>query len=157
MGLAAILVFSGCPLERAARLPDADAVAESYGPTARVELRGNVIEVVVPLAEEMLRSPLWARSGPYFYVFSTPTRIFFEEYPDLAAVRVTTVDPRGDEVSSAMLRRGTLGPARWHDGLAIRSVAQTEGTERPGTVQRLVRFGEEHTDYTYNPRYTEWQ
>jgi hypothetical protein len=147
----------GCTPGDAPRLPSQAEVEEAYGPGIEVEVRGNVVEVTVPVADEMLQSPVWARSGPYFYLFAAPSRRFLEEFPGLAAVRVSTVDARGVEVARAMIRRGELSAARWDDGIALRSLAQAEGTDRPGVVQRLVRFGETHTEYTYNPRYTDWR
>lgn len=138
--------------ERALQLPDAQRAAESYGEAAEATLRGNLLEVRIPIADELLRGgPIWARSGPYFYLFSPPTRDLFTEYPDLAAVRVVTVAPDGREIARAQLLRDALSEVRWREALARSALAQQQGTERPSTLEALTQFGEDHTEFEYNP------
>lgn len=150
------LVFlAACPAPEAApELPEAEAAAVRYGEGAEAELTGNVLEVRLEVPDELLRGgPLWARSGPYFYLFSAATRDLFVENPGLAAVRVVTRTGAGTEIARAMLRRDELSVYEWEEALRVRSLAQAEGTERPSRVDRLVRWGEDRTEHTYNPRF----
>jgi hypothetical protein len=152
---ALLLGASACdPRGAGANLPDPDAVAERYGGAAEVEVRGNLLQVQVPVAPESLRGgAIWARSGPYFYLFSPPTRDLFVEYPDLAAIRVVTVAPGGEEVARAELRRDALTEVRWREALYRSAVAQRDGTERPRALEELRYFGEDHTEFRYNPEF----
>jgi hypothetical protein len=149
----AVLGIAGCEQSSAPVLPDPVEAGERYRETA--ELRGNLLEVRVEVPGDRMRGGgLWARSGPYFYLFSVATRDLFREYPDLAAVRVVTVTERGEEVARAMLTRGDLNEVTWRHALAYASRAQTEGTANPGHVAKLVREGEDAvTEYAYNPKY----
>jgi hypothetical protein len=152
--LLGLLVGCGLGGERELLLPDEAEVAERYGGGAEAEVRGNLLEVRIAMAEQHLRGGgIWARSGPYFYLFSPPTRDLFAEYPDLAAVRVVTRTPRGQEVARAELRRDALTEVRWREALYRSAIAQRDGTERPVTLQDLTFFGEDHTDFHYNPEF----
>lgn len=147
--------LAACPAQEAApELPGPEAAAARYGAGAEAELAGNVLEVRIEVPDELLRGgPLWARSGPYFYLFSAATRDLFVENPGLAAVRVVTRTGEGTEIARAMLRRDALSVYEWEEALRVRSLAQAEGTERPSRVDRLVRWGEDRTEHTYNPRF----
>lgn len=155
--LALLLLVSACDLlrERQLVLPAADEAAARYSPTAQAEVRGNLLQVTVPMDAEVLRrgGSIWARSGPYFYIFSPATRELFLEYPDLAAVRVVTMTEDGEEVARADLHRETLSEVRWREALARSALAQRDGTDRPSTLLALTRFGEDNTDFQYNPTY----
>jgi hypothetical protein len=136
------------------RLPGADEAAERFGGASEAEVRGNLLELRVPVAEAALRGgPIWARSGPYFYLFSPPTRDLFTEFPDLVAIRVVTVAPAGDEVARAELRRDALNEVRWREALYRSAIAQRDGTERPRALEELRYFGEDHTQFRYNPEF----
>jgi hypothetical protein len=91
--------------------------------------------------------------GPYIFLFSGETHQLFQDYPGLAGVRfITTV---GDvEVGNALLARETLSDVRWRRSLNIAGLARRDGTGQVTLLQDLVRWGEDHTEYTYNPRYT---
>lgn len=147
--------LSGCDRDgRPPEMPDPAAAAERYGASAEAEVRGNLLELRIVMADEMLRGGgIWARSGPFFYLFSPPTRDLFVEYPDLAAIRVVTVTQAGDEVARAELLRGTLSEPRWREALYRSAVAQRDGTERPRTLEELTFFGEDHTSFEYNPEF----
>jgi hypothetical protein len=138
-------------------LPPLDRVEEVYGQHGlRAEFRysGNVLEMVVQQPPDQLRrgGPLWARVGPYIYLFSPGTRQLFADHPGLAGVRAITM--AGDtEVARALLEREALTDHTWRRSLAILSDALEHGTERPSTMDRLVQFGEQHASYEYNPRY----
>jgi hypothetical protein len=153
---AVVLAIAACdrPGTREYRLPPADSAAAAYGEAVEGRVSGNLLEVRVAMADEMLRGGrIWARSGPYFYLFSPPTRDLFEAYPDLAAIRVVTLTPRGAEVARAELLRGTLTEPRWREALFRSAVAQRDGTERPRALEELTFFGEDHTEFEYNPEY----
>jgi hypothetical protein len=151
-----VLFFAACNGDRELVLPDPEAAAARYSPAAEAEIRGNLLQVTIPMPAEVLRrgGAIWAQSGPYFYLFSPATRELFQEYPDLVAIRVVTLaDPEGEEVARADLHRETLSEVRWREALARSAVAQRDGTERPGTLLALIRFGEDRTDFEYNPEY----
>ena len=116
--LACMMTFSGCDriegvLDRSAPAPpEAEAVAPLYASHSgvrSVELNGNVVEVRVaqPMRHMERGGSLWARVGPYVYVFAPATRDVFETFPGVAAVRVITILPNGDEVARATLARDT--------------------------------------------------
>jgi predicted small lipoprotein YifL len=151
-----LLLLAGCGLgaDRPLQMPDAADAAERYGAGAEAEVRGNLLEVRLAMSQELLRGGgLWVRSGPYFYLFSPPTRDLFAEYPDLAAIRVVMHTPGGEEVARAELRRDALTEPRWREALFRSAVAQRDGTERPRTLEDLTFFGEDHTDFRYSPEY----
>lgn len=97
---------------------------------------------------------LWAEVGPYVLLFSANTRSLFDDYSGLAAVRVTTELAGGREIASALLRRNELSDILWRRSLHIAGMARKYGTTRPGLLDDLVTWGEEHTDHRYNKRYT---
>jgi hypothetical protein len=157
LALALLLLIPACDLlrERPLVLPDADDAAARYSPEATAEVRGNLLQITIPMDAEILRrgGAVWARSGPYFYIFSPATQALFFEYPDLAAVRVITMTEDGEEVARADLHRDTLSEVRWREALARSALAQRDGTDRPSTLLALTRFGEDNTEYEYNPTY----
>jgi hypothetical protein len=149
------LPLTGCEDRDAAPvLPDLVEVGSAYGEAVEGELLGNVLRVTVPMPEGFERGgSLWARSGPYFYLFTTATRDLLVAYPDLAAIEVSAVTDEGEEVARARLLRTTLNEVTWARAIAYASQAQTEGTESPRHVDRLVRWAEDHTEHEYNPTY----
>jgi deferrochelatase/peroxidase EfeB len=70
-------------------------------------------------------------------------------YPDIAAVRVTAVTEAGEEIAVATLLRDDMNEFRWREALARSSLAQRDGTQNPRLVERLITFGEDHTDFRY--------
>jgi hypothetical protein len=149
------LLAGGCGgAERSERLPEPEAAAERYSADARGELRGNLLQIELTVDPQTLRGgPIWARSGPYFYLFSPPTQELFAEFADLAAIRVVTAIPDGTEVARAELRRDALNEVRWREALFRSAVAQRDGTERPRALEELRYFGEDHTEFRYNPEF----
>lgn len=132
----------------------ADSLFESHGIHGTVAIRGNVVEVTtVQKADQLQRGgALWAKVGPYIYLFSPATTEVFERYPGVAAVASRT-SASGAEVARVMLVRDTLRGADW--ALARRLLAQAlrEGTSRPSRLEELVTFGERFTTYEYNPSF----
>ena len=152
--VALALVLVGCE-EPELALPSESDVQELYGPAAEVTLNGNVLDVRVEQDPSQLArgGSLWARVGPYIYLFSPQTREAFERFDGLAAVRVRTFRPDGERVAEAMLRRDTLTSVTWQEATRRVARAREEGTERPRYMEELVRFGEDYAEYEYAPRH----
>jgi hypothetical protein len=156
-----LLVTAACdqilPQRADMGLPDLPEVAALYaerGLTAEFRYSGNVVEMVIQQPGDQLRrgGALWARVGPYIYLFSPGTRELFDRYPAVAGVRAITM--AGDaEVARALLVREGLNDYNWRRALAILGEALDQGTARPVTMDRLVQFGEQHTQFEYNPQY----
>lgn len=155
---AVMLVLAGCVAEQDLTLPTSEAIASyySYDGSLKGDLSGNVAEVVVSQPSAQLRrgGSLWARVGPYIVLFTSPTRKLLEDYPGLAGVRVITKVAGGPEVARALLTRDELTGILWRRSLNIAGKARKDGTTRPVLLEGLVQWGEDHTDFEYNPRYT---
>lgn len=138
-------------------LPDRATVESYYARhnfEAEYRYSGNVLEVVVQQPPDQLRrgGALWARVGPYIYLFAPATRDLLEQHPGIAGVRAIT--EVGDvEVARALLVRDSLNELTWGRAIALLSTALDQGTERPATIDALARFGEDITTYEYNPTY----
>ncbi len=163
-GSAALLlcVVAACdrvlPERQDLSLPDAEQVAAvyaRYGIDGDISLSGNVVELRMTQAARQLErgGSLWARVGPYIYVFSPATQELFETWGGVAAVRAITLTPRGEEVARALLARDALHDVTWRRSLHLLGVALQEGTERPSRLEELVEWGEEHTEFRYSPEY----
>lgn len=149
-----ILVMACEPAEEPSELPTAETVEAAYGEAVEAEVSGNLIRLTVPMPEGFERGgTLWARSGPYFYLFTTATRDLMVTYPDLAGVEVVATTGNDREVARARLLRGALNDLTWPRAIAYASQAQTEGTESPRYLDRMVRYGEEVTEFEYNPEF----
>ena len=160
-GLGALLLAGALPAaaceEPDLTLPTAEQVVEHY-PTPReldIELNGNVAEIRVYQPSDQLRrgGDLWAKVGPYIYLFSEGTRDLFDAYGGLAGVRVITRAPGGREVARALLARDELNDIGWRRALNIAGHARLEGTRRVTRIEELVRWGEDHTTFEYHPDY----
>ncbi|HSG46969.1 MAG TPA: hypothetical protein VLA43_04040 [Longimicrobiales bacterium] len=155
---AAVLVASGCPESPDLTLPTPDVVEGyySYEGTLKANLSGNVAEVVVTQPATQLRrgGSLWARVGPYIVLFTDDTQKLLDDYPGLAGVRVITRVAGGPEVARALLNRDELTGVLWRRSLNISGRARLEGTDKPTLLEDLVRWGEDHTQFEYNARYT---
>lgn len=133
-------------------LPDEATIEAAFGEGVEAEVSGNLVRLTVQMPEGFERGgSLWAKSGPYFYLFTTATRDLFAGYEDIAALEVSAVTEEGVEVARARLLRTDLNAITWRRALAYASQAQTEGTESPGHVDRLVRWGEDIAEHEYNP------
>ena len=152
-----VLVGAGCEEPQNLTLPTADQAEAfyTYDGALSAEMMGNVVTISVSQDPQLLRrgGSLWAKVGPYIFLFSDETHQLFQDYPGLAGVRfVTTVG--GVEVGNALLARERLSDVRWRRSLNIAGRARRDGTGQVTLLQDLVRWGEDHTEYTYNPRYT---
>jgi hypothetical protein len=157
VALLAALLAGGCDLLRREppAVPDEAAARAYYADTPgirSVDVRGNLVELHVIQDLNQLRrgGSLWARVGPYVYIFSPGTRDLFTDYPGVAAVRVVTILADGEEVARATLRRDALTEPAWRRSLNLLGHALQGGTERPTLLEQLVQWGEEHTDYRYS-------
>lgn len=132
-------------------IEDVRALYATHNVNAEFRYSGNVVEMLVQQPIEQLRrgGALWARVGPYIYLFSPGTRDLFDRYPGVAAVRVITQTGQ-DEVARALLHRDTLNDYTWRRAYSTWAQALEQGTERPSLLDRLVQYGEQHTEYEYN-------
>lgn len=159
--LAGVALFLGaCELFQEERLPmptaeDARAYYDGHRGVREVHIDGNVVEVEVQQPREQLRrgGSLWARGGPYVHLFSPSTRDLFEAWPGVAGVRVITHSPDGDEVARALLVRDTMNGLLWRRSLNLLGHALNEGTARPRRLEELIHWGEDRTQYEYDPDY----
>lgn len=159
--LAAAVAVAGCdrilPGREDLTLPDiatAEAFYARHNFDAEYRYSGNVFEIVVQQPGDQLRrgGALWARVGPYIYLFAPATRELLEQHPGIAGVRAITM--AGDtEVARALLVRDALNEVSWSRAAIAHGRALEQGTERPVTMDALARFGEEHTTHEYNPAY----
>jgi hypothetical protein len=152
LGMALLLGVVGCAREARARvLPPTSEVTEWFGEGTTAEFNGNLLAITGPMEPEHIRGggQLWARSGPYFFLFNVHIRDLMVEYPDIAAVRATVVTADGDYLASATLNRDRMNEFRWREALAQSSLAQRQGTENPRLIEQLVRFGQDNTEYDY--------
>lgn len=158
LGLA--LVPAGCdafsrPVAHAA--PAAEEVRPyfAYEGELSVEMSGNVaqVTVVVDPAPFVRGGDLWAKATPFLFLFSSSTRDAFEAHPGLGGVRVITQHPNGDWMAQALLSREVLTESGWRQATNLSGLARRDGTERPGRMQDLVRWGEDRTEFQYNPGY----
>ncbi len=153
-----LLLVSGClPEEPEHPVPAAAEIEPHYvweGPV-NVEMSGNVAQVSVTVdpGDFARGGDLWAKAFPYIFIFSPGTQAAFDENPGLGGVRVLVRHPNGDVVSQALLSREVLTDLTWNRALNISKEAREHGTERPARMQDLVRWGEDHTEFEYNPTY----
>lgn len=138
-------------------LPTAEEIEAHYEYEGRLdgELTGNVALVTVYQSALQLRrgGTLWAKVGPYIFLFTEETFQLLEDHPGLAGVRVVTKVGDGTEVARALLTRDELTGVLWRRSLNIAGLARRDGTNRVTLLDDLVRWGESHTEYEYNPRY----
>lgn len=150
-----LIVAGACRGDAEPQLPTNAEIRNLYGPAADVLLKGNVVDVQVVQESSQLQrgGAVWAKVGPYIYLFSPPTQTLFERFPGLAGVRVRTVDESGAWVADALLRRGTLNSVTWKTAMLKSAKARSEGTKRPSYIVDLTRYGEEQTEFKYNTKY----
>jgi len=159
--LLSLAVLPGCGLldREPLLLPTAEEARthyETFPDLVEVRLNGNVVEVVFAQAPAQLRrgGSLWAKVGPYIYLFTPGTRDLFEAYPGVAAVRtITTAGNGGQEAARAMLRRDDSNDILWRRSLNLLGHALQRGTQEPKRLEELVTWGERHTEFVYNPAY----
>ena len=154
----ALALLAGCQTEQVDYpTPSAEEIEPhfAFAGGVSVAISGNVAQVTVPFDPEeyALGGDLWAKAMPYIFLFSPGSRDAFDEHPGLGGVRVISQHPNGETIAEALLSRGTLNQVTWQRAISIAGTAREEGTDRPGTMQTLVQWGEEHTDFEYNPDY----
>jgi hypothetical protein len=158
IALAMGLALGACTQPVDLALPTVEQVKSHYTSDTPIgaEMSGNVAVVIVEQSAGQLRrgGTLWARVGPYIYLFSDETRQLFEDYPGLAGVRVITRTATGNEIARALLARDELSDILWRRSLNISGLARRDGTEHPGLLDDLTRWGEAHTEHAYNKHYT---
>lgn len=160
-GLALILALTlgalACLQDEPPPPPAASQVEAVYD--YRGELEATVQEEVAEIRATQERrqlvrgGPLWAKVGPYILLFSEETRRLFQDHPGLEAVRMITITPDGEEVARAYLHRKAQNALTWQRALNIAGKARKHGTDRPGLLEELIHWGEEHTDYAYAPAF----
>ncbi len=139
--------------------PPTAAQVRPYYAAARgvksVVMSGNVVELTVGQPYQQLErgGSIWARVGPYIYLMTPATRAVFTDFPGVAAVRVITVLPDGQQVARAMLRRQTLSDIRWRRTLNLLGHALREGRDNPRKLEELTEWGEAYTQHHYNPKF----
>jgi len=153
----ATLAGTGCAADVEPELPTADEAAAYYEMSSdfSVALDGNVAEVTVQQSPAQLRrgGAMWARMTPYMYLFTDATRRLLEDFPGLAGVRVVT--RAGDaEVARVTLARNALNSLTWRRTLNIAGKARRDGATRLTLLEDLIEWGEDHTEFEYNTRYT---
>jgi hypothetical protein len=144
-----------CEEEPGLQLPAAEQLEDLYGPGVSVELKGNVVDVVVRQPADQLRrgGSTWAKVGPYIYLFSPQTQKLFEDFSGLGGVRVTTLDGRDRLVARALLPQGTLNSVTWKKALGLAGRARLEGTQRPTYILELIDYGEDLVEHEYGSNY----
>ena len=157
LAVSLVLVPLGCE-EVDLALPSEADVGEHYASSADVSVRlsGNVVELTVdqPIRQVRRGGSLWAKVGPYIYLFSDQTETLLREYPGLSGVRVITRTGRDNaEVARAFLHRDALNELTWRRARNIAGKARTEGTRRPVLLEELVEWGQDHTEFGYNQEF----
>ena len=148
-------LVGGCQVETPPTVrPDASDVWAyyEYGGNLAVEMSGNVAHVTVEIDREEYRmgGRVWAMASPYIFLFSPATQQAFRDYSGLGGVRVIVVYREGGVLAQALLERTEFNDITWPRALNVAGYARTQGTESPGYMRDLIRFGEEHTDFRYN-------
>ena len=146
---------SGCEAEPRRELPSDAALDSVYGERVDISLNGNVVELVLTQDSDQLSrgGSVWAKAGPYIYLFTPQTQELLQAYGGIGGVRVTTLDADGQFVARALLERGALNSVTWPRAINVAGRARVEGTQRPQTMVNLAEYGEEHTSYEYSQRH----
>ncbi len=157
LAMSLVLAPLGCE-EVDLALPSEADVGEHYASSADVSVRlsGNVVELTVdqPIRQVRRGGSLWAKVGPYIYLFSSETETLLREYPGLSGVRVITRTGGNEvEVARAFLHRESLNELTWRRARNIAGKARTQGTRRPVLLEDLVEWGQDHTEFGYNKEF----
>ena len=151
-----ILGSPGCEEGNGNLALPSDAEVEAHYPSAAdlsVRVSGNIVEVTVdqPLQQVRRGGSLWAKVGPYIYLFTDETETLLREYPGLSGVRVITrTDRDRTEVARAFLHRDALNKLTWRRARNIAGKARRDGTRRPVLLEDLVEWGQDHTEFEYS-------
>ena len=154
LAMSLILAPSACE-EANLTLPSESEAGAHYANSSDLTVRvsGNVVEVAVDQPRRQVRrgGSLWAKVGPYIYLFTDETESLLREYPGVSGVRVITRTGRGNvEVARAFLHRDSLNELTWRRARNIAGKARKEGTRRPVLLEDLVEGGQDHTEFGYN-------
>lgn len=155
VGIALTVMTVGCEPSEELVLPTEAELTGLYGEGAAVTLTGNVIDVSTRQEAIQLQrgGALWAKVGPYIYLFTPQTQEAFKRWSGIGGVRVRTYDSDRDLVAEALLERGVLNDITWRKALNTAGLARTKGTERPSYIEKLVRYGEDTVEYRYSDKY----
>lgn len=155
VSLGMVLGLAACRSAPELTLPTSEELNGVYGQAVDVELKGNVVDVRVTQPADQLRrgGSVWAKVGPYIYLFTPQTQQLFDSYPGLGGVQVTTLDGRGRLIARAMLERGTLNGVTWKKAIGLAGRARLEGTQRPSYILDLIDYGEDLVEHEYSSRY----
>ncbi len=159
LALASVGLLGGAACEEPdLTLPSVAEARAHYASSSDISARlsGNVLEILVnqPLQQVRRGGSLWAKVGPYIYLFSAETESVLKAYPGLAGVRVITRTSRRDtEVARAFLQRDRLNELTWKRARNIAGKARLDGTERPSYLEDLVEWGEDRTEYAYSSEF----
>jgi len=147
--------MTGCETEGNSLIPTVAELHGLFGDRVELRVNGNVVEVQVSQSPEQLRrgGPIWAKAGPYVYLFTPQTQSIFNDYGGVGGVRVTTSDGRDRMIARALLQRSTLNSVTWKRAINVSGLARVDGTERPNTMVKLIEYGEENTEFEYSARY----
>ena len=150
-----VFALAACEGEPDLTLPVPEELLGVYGPSVDVELKGNVVDVHVTQPADQLRrgGSVWAKVGPYIYLFTPQTQQLFVSYAGLGGVQVTTLDGRERLIARAMLERGTLNGVTWRKAIGLAGRARLEGTQRPSYILELIDYGEDLVEHEYSTRY----
>ena len=158
LALLAGTVLAACMEPVDLTLPTAEQVESSYEYAGglEAEINGNVTVITITQSTQQLRrnDTLWAKVGPYIFLFTEETQALFESYPGLAGVRVVTRVRGGSDVASAVLGRGDMTGVQWRRALNIAGQARRDGTQSLTLLENLIRWGEDHAEFEYNPQFT---
>ncbi|MEE2668718.1 MAG: hypothetical protein VYD78_01810 [Gemmatimonadota bacterium] len=124
--------------------------------TVSVGVTGNVIEVNVNQPFQQIRrgGVLWAKVGPYVYLFTEEAETLLRDYPGVSGIRVITrTSRRNTEVARAFLRRDALNEITWKRARNIAGRARRDGTRRPVLLEELIEWGQDHTEFTYSDQF----
>ena len=157
LAMSLILAPSACE-EANFKLPSESEAGAHYANSSdlSVSLNGNVVEVTVeqPLRQVRRGGSLWAKVGPYIYLFTNETESLLRQYPGVSGVRVITRTGRSNtEVARAFLHRDSLNELTWRRARNIAGRARTQGTRRPVLLEELVEWGQDHTEFGYNQNF----
>jgi hypothetical protein len=156
LAMSLILGLPGCEEVNLA-LPSESEAAAHYASSSdlTVHVKGNVVELAVeqPIRQVRRGGSLWAKVGPYIYLFSDQTEALLREYPGLSGVRVITRTHDDTEVARAFLHRDSLNELTWRRARNIAGRARVEGTRRPSLLEDLVEWGQDHTEFAYNKEF----
>ncbi len=156
LAMALVLAPLGCEEVNLAVPSDSEAGAVYNSSAVSVRVSGNIVEVTVdqPLQQMRRGGSLWAKVGPYIYLFTNETETLLREYPGLSGVRVITRTGHNDtEVARAFLHRDQLNELTWRRARNIAGKARTEGTRRPVLLEELVKWGQDHTEFGYSQEF----